>query len=101
MSASVHEQPTIRTAAKPSEAGILRIATGDDLAVSADPTRKAYEVIVWGVGETLARVSRHGELVPWLSQRILNIDPLTWRVLLRPNARFWDGSPITAAAVAE
>lgn len=101
MSTAVDAQQATRPAARPTRAGELRIATGDDLAVSADPTRKAYEVIVWGMGETLARLSRDGKLVPWLSRSIANVDPLTWHVSLRQNARFWDGSPVNAQAVAE
>jgi peptide/nickel transport system substrate-binding protein len=101
VSSAVGAHPATGPADPKTRAGELRIATGDDLAVSADPTRKAYEVIVWGMGETLARLARDGKLVPWLSQSIVNVDPFTWRVSLRPNARFWDSSPVTAQAVAE
>lgn len=78
----------------------LRIAMGDDLTVSADATKKAYEVVVWGLGETLTRVTPEGHLVPWLAQDVRNIDPVTWQVTLRENATFWDGTPVTAEAVA-
>jgi ABC-type transport system substrate-binding protein len=83
-----------------SARGELRVATGDDLAVSSDPIRKPYEVIVWGLGETLMRISPRGKLVPWLAEGLENIDALTWRVTLRPHARFWDGTPVTPQAVA-
>jgi ABC-type transport system substrate-binding protein len=38
---------------------------------------------------------------PWLAESVVNIDPLTWRVMLRANARFHDGSPVTADDVVE
>ncbi|WP_157180987.1 ABC transporter substrate-binding protein [Actinopolymorpha alba] len=81
--------------------GQLRIAMGDDLTISANATHKAYEVIVWGLGETLTRVSHDGKLVAWLAKSIRNLDLLTWQVRLRDNAEFWDGSPVTAEAVAQ
>jgi peptide/nickel transport system substrate-binding protein len=80
--------------------GQLRIAVDDELALAVDATQKAYEVKVWGLGETLTRSTREGKAVPWLAESVKNIDPLTWRVTLRKNARFWDGSPVTAEAVA-
>lgn len=81
--------------------GTLRVAMGDDLTVSDDAQKKAYEVIVWGLGETLTRLSPAGRLEPWLALQVVMVDPLTWRVELRPGASFWDGTPVTAAAVAE
>ena len=82
-------------------AGRLRVAMGDDLTVADDASKKAYEVIVWGLGETLTRLSPDGQLEPWLARKVEMVDPLTWRVELRPGATFWDGTPVTAAAVAE
>ncbi len=79
----------------------LRIAMGDDLTVSADATRKAYEVIVWGMGETLTRLSPAGSLEPWLAESVENLGPRRWRVKVRPGAKFWDGSPVDARSVAE
>lgn len=81
--------------------GALRLAMGDDLSVSDDAYKKAYEVIVWGLGETLTRLSPAGRLEPWLARRVEMLDPLTWRVELRAGARFWDGTPVSAAALAE
>jgi peptide/nickel transport system substrate-binding protein len=58
-------------------------------------------VLRFGVGETLMRLTPTYELQPWLAERVENVDPLTWRISLRPNARFHDGSPVTAADVVE
>ena len=87
--------------------GQLRIVMGGvkhDVQLGHDPVhnggRGAIGSTTWGVGETLTRVSRQGKAVPWLAERIRNVDPLTWEVRLRPNARFWDGQTVTASAVA-
>jgi peptide/nickel transport system substrate-binding protein len=85
----------------------LRIVMGglkDDIHLSADPLRNggrtSIGVTTWGAGETLTRVTAQGKVVPWLAEAVCNIDPLTWHVTLRPNARFWDGTPVTPQAVA-
>jgi peptide/nickel transport system substrate-binding protein len=88
-------------------AGHLRIVMGgakDDVQLGHDPVRNGGRGSIgsttWGVGETLTRVSRQGRAVPWLAESIVNVDPLTWEVRLRPNARFWNGQAVTARAVA-
>ena len=58
-------------------------------------------VLRFGVGETLMRLTPSYELAPWLAESVVNIDPLTWRVMLRSNAKFHDGSPVTAGDVVE
>lgn len=60
---------------------------------------KETNVLRFGLGETLMRLSPQYKLEPWLAQSLTNVDPLTWRVALRPNAKFWDGTPVTADAV--
>jgi peptide/nickel transport system substrate-binding protein len=84
----------------------LRIVMGgmkDDVQLGHDPLRNAGRNAIgssiWGVGEALTRVSRQATVVPWLAQRVDNEDPLTWVVRLRANARFWNGTPVTAEAV--
>jgi peptide/nickel transport system substrate-binding protein len=85
----------------------LRVVLGgakDDLWISNTPlgaSNRAIGATLWGQAETLTRVSPSGELVPWLAERVENRDPLTWRVQLRENARFWDGTCVTASAVAD
>ena len=39
------------------------------------------------------------KLVPWLARDVTNQSATTWRVALRPNAHFWDGTPVTAQDV--
>jgi peptide/nickel transport system substrate-binding protein len=85
----------------------LRVVMGglkDDIWISDGPLRNggstSIGVTLWGLGETLTRVSAAGEVVPWLAEGIRNIDPLTWQVRLRQNATFWDGAPVSPHAVA-
>ncbi len=85
----------------------LRIIMGgmkDDVQLSHDPVgnggRGSIGATTWGIGETLTRVTRQGQVAPWLAERIRNVDPLTWEIRLRSNACFWDGRPVTADAVA-
>jgi len=62
---------------------------------------KETNVLRFGVGETLMRLTPSYGLEPWLADHVSNVDPLTWRISLRPNAMFHDGSPVTAADVVD
>src|SRR5260370_12581842 len=85
----------------------LRVVMGgskDEVLIADAPLRNAkwsaIGLTAWGVGETLTRVTRTGTVVPWLAERVYNVDPFTWQVALRPTARFCDGTRVTPAAVA-
>ncbi|WP_029010525.1 ABC transporter substrate-binding protein [Azospirillum halopraeferens] len=66
-----------------------------------DPARAGYIFGRMGVAETLVTVDTAGHLVPALAQRWSQSDDrLTWRFALRPEARFHDGTAVTAGAVA-
>jgi len=54
----------------------------------------------FGVGETLTRLTPDLALEPWLAQSVTALDPTTWRVTIRPNVWFHDGSPVMAQDVA-
>lgn len=66
-----------------------------------DPTESgsAYELMTSGQAETLTQIANDFSVEPWLAESIAQIDPTTWRIGLRQNAAFWDGSPVDAAAV--
>jgi peptide/nickel transport system substrate-binding protein len=78
--------------------GELRIAA-DFLPALLDPA-KAFNLIKYGAGETLTRITPDLTVEPWLAERVTSVDASTWRVTLRPNAKFHDGSPVDAEAVA-
>jgi peptide/nickel transport system substrate-binding protein len=71
----------------------------DFLPASLDPT-KAFNLGRLGIGESLTRLTPDLRIEPYLASEVRNVDPATWRVTLRPNATFHDGSPVTAEAVA-
>src|SRR6266849_5515323 len=86
--------------AKPSQStGELKMAIDGEFPATLDATKNAYQLVRLGMAETLTRLSPQMKLVPWLAKDVSNVDPSTWRVALRPNARFWDGSPVTAQDV--
>lgn len=79
--------------------GELKVAVGF-LNATLDPTKDGYAAISHELGETLTRITPDLKLQPWLAESVTAVDPLTWRVSLRKNAQFWDGSPVTASDVA-
>jgi ABC-type transport system substrate-binding protein len=87
-------------AAKPVQStGELEIAIDGEFPATLDATKNAYQLVRLGLAQTLTRLSPQMKLVPWLAKDVSNVDPTTWRVALRPNARFWDGTPVTAQDV--
>jgi peptide/nickel transport system substrate-binding protein len=75
------------------------MAVGIDFPATADGIRSGYSLVRYGAAETLTRLTPQNGLEPWLAARVTNVDPTTWRVALRPNVTFWDGTPLTADAV--
>jgi peptide/nickel transport system substrate-binding protein len=75
------------------------MAIDGEFPATLDATKNAYQLVRLGLAQTLTRLSPQMKLVPWLAKDVSNIDPTTWRVALRPNARFWDGTPVTAQDV--
>jgi peptide/nickel transport system substrate-binding protein len=75
------------------------MAMDGEFPATLDATKNAYQLVRVGLGETLTRLTPQMKLVPWLAREVSNVDPTTWRVALRPNAKFWDGAPVTAQEV--
>lgn len=84
--------------ARAQSRGTLRIGA-DFLPANLDPT-KAFNLQRFGIGETLTRLTTDLKPEPWLAREVTNVDPTTWRVSLRPNVTFQDGSSMDAEAVA-
>ena len=64
-----------------------------------DPVIDVGNLIKWGMGDPLARVSRKGDIEPWLATSWKSLDPLQWELKLRDSVKFWDGSLMDASAV--
>ncbi|PFG75033.1 ABC transporter substrate-binding protein [Tepidiforma thermophila] len=59
----------------------------------------AYNLQAVGAAECLMRFSPTLALEPWIAARFDRLDDLTWKITLRDDVTFWDGSPVDAAAV--
>ncbi|MDX2225223.1 MAG: ABC transporter substrate-binding protein [Rhodospirillaceae bacterium] len=57
-------------------------------------------VYVWSaVFDGLTYIDEQGEVKPWLATGWENLDPLTWRITLRDDVVFSDGTPMMSDAV--
>src|SRR5437868_419786 len=91
---------TAQAVAKPAQSsGELKMAIDGEFPATLDATKNAYQLVRLGLAETLTRLTPQMKLVPWLAKDVANVDPSTWRVSLRPNAKFWDGTAVTAQDV--
>lgn len=60
-----------------------------------------WYTVRYGIGETLFRLNETLEVEPWLAESYENPDPNTWKIKLKDNIVFSDGSPVTAETVVE
>ncbi|MEM9341826.1 MAG: ABC transporter substrate-binding protein [Pseudomonadota bacterium] len=83
--------------AKDITIGQTFVASGLDPAQGSN----GWALVSHGIGEQLFRVSRDGEVVPNLAASATANDDGTWTIELAPKRFFSDGTPVTAAAVAD
>lgn len=89
-----------RPAAAQPAADQFRVVTSQEIN-GLDPARSGYVFTRMQVLETLVGADDGGLPVPQLARAwTLSEDRLTWRFALREGARFHDGTPVTAGAVA-
>lgn len=69
---------------------------GNPYATSSTPSITTMSAMYEG----LTRIAPDGTLKPWLAVSWTNIDPKTWRFVLRRDVAFSNGKPFNAAAVA-
>lgn len=83
--------------------GELRIGTGLNIVTSliASQGQNGFNMITYGAGETLLRLTPEQQLEPWLAEAVERTDERTWTVTLREGVTFHDGSPLTAQSVAD
>lgn len=70
---------------------------------TVDPTydiNGAWNVVRFGVGETLFRFSDSMEVEPWLAEKYETEDNKTWVITLKEGIKFSDGCDMTASKVA-
>ena len=97
-------EPTSAECALIPEPGepIATVALGERVnpANAPRPTNDSERLVFRQLYETLVRVDCKGRVIAGLAASWrLSIDGRTWIVTLRPNARFSDGTPVTAPAV--
>lgn len=68
-------------------------------ALDGDLGFASYSLMAYGIAEALMKVTPEMRIEPWLAKTLEQVDARTWRVTLRANLTFWDGSPVDAAAV--
>jgi len=78
--------------------GEFKLAVGNDFPTKLDALKFA-NVSLYGMSEMLNRLTPTGKVEPWLAESVVNVNPTTWRVTLRQNVKFWDGSPLVAEDV--
>src|SRR5918997_2817152 len=80
--------------------GELRIAAQfSPRAGYAIDTDDAFILTQLGATEALTSAAADGQVRPALAESWSQIDPLTWRFVLRSGVTFHDGTPVTPAAV--
>ncbi len=93
------------SAAKPKVGGTWTIGITNEVA-SLDPVRQTVGSLTLGgdravlvYGSLLTLNSRTGAVMPGLAEGITSTDAQTWRLKLRPDVKFSDGTPLDADAV--
>lgn len=84
----------------PADEQVLRLVTAN-MPRSLDPINiDAQRIINNGFAEPLVHASLDGaSLIPALAKSWAMVEPTIWRIELQPNAKFWSGAAVDAAAV--
>lgn len=77
------------------------IVAGQEIAAGLDPVKPLTSSYLRNIGaaEALFKVDAAGKVEPELAESAIEVDPTTWEIKLRPEARFWSGKAIDAEAV--
>lgn len=80
--------------------GEIRIAE-PFLPASLDPDSgtASFNLMSLGIAESLMRYTSTLQVEPWLAKSLDRVDEMTWRVTLRDDATFTDGTKVDAQAV--
>jgi peptide/nickel transport system substrate-binding protein len=81
---------------------IVGVSESVDLTHAPVPLTEAERLVFAPFFGTLVRVDCDGRMLPGLAQRWSRVedDGRRWRFTLRDDARFWDGTPVTAGDIA-
>lgn len=88
------------SARRGSSKGELRISEPFlPAALDPDSGTASFNLMSLGLAESLMRYTPALQVEPWLAKNLERVDDLTWRVTLRDDATFSDGSKVDAQAV--
>lgn len=75
----------------------------EQFTTTLDPASEywGWYTIRYGIGETLFRLNEDLELEPWLAESYENLDPTSWKITLKDNVVFSDGTPVTGQVVVD
>lgn len=88
---------TIQTSAKQGGTAKIIYGAGEDFDLTK--TYVAGRFWTFGIGETLFTVNKEGEMEPLLADSYERTDDLTWKIKLKHNVKFHDGSDFNADSV--
>jgi peptide/nickel transport system substrate-binding protein len=93
-------QPAFSQEAAPADEQVLRLVTAN-MPRSLDPINiDAQRIINNGFAEPLVHATLDGaDLIPALAKSWELVEPTLWRIELQPDAKFWSGAKVDAAAV--
>ncbi|QDH19834.1 ABC transporter substrate-binding protein [Saccharibacillus brassicae] len=77
------------------------IIADQEIAAALDPVQPLTSsyLIAIGAGETLFKADPEGKIQPVLAESAEAVDAKTWKITLKPEAKFWSGKKVDAAAV--
>lgn len=76
----------------------LRIVTSFAVG-SLDPIEEGFWMPEYGVAETPMRRGKDGQIEPWAIAALDQANPTTWKLKLRPDVTFQNGTPLDAEAL--
>ncbi|MEM7534285.1 MAG: ABC transporter substrate-binding protein [Chloroflexota bacterium] len=89
-------------ASRIAEDGTKRLVLGEifwPTAGYAIESDDSFNLVGWGVVETLVKVDFDGQMVPFLAESWTQTDDTTWQFTLREGVTFQNGEPFNAEAV--
>lgn len=58
-----------------------------------------WHVVKFGMGETLVKLGKDMKFEPWLAESWTKVDDVTWKIKIRDNVMFHNGTKVTGKAV--
>lgn len=69
--------------------------------MNATDGSNGWALVSHGIAQNLFTVSQEGEIVPQVAEKVSRVSPNEFKIHIKPNIKFSDGTPVTAADVAK